>query len=498
MKRRGVGRMSRIATEYHYLNYPNDMLRLIQNGLNKGTEPKKILIAGAGMAGLVAASLLKQAGHYVTIVEGNSRIGGRIYTVREPFSAGNYLDFGAMRIPNNHLLVSEYIRRFKLKTNRFINTTANDLIYVNNVLTTSARYEQKPDILQFPLSGWEKGKTANELFLAAVQPFLDRYQNGTPEEQEELMKQFDHYSMEAYLRDNPYGPSLSLNAIRMISVLLGIEGFRELSFVGIVTDIIYPIFNEDAVFYEIEGGNDRLPYAFLSELGNELYLNEKIYKIIQNEQCVCFQTINQRNGQIQTFTGDYAIITIPFSALQFIDFEPYESLTFNKRQAIRELLSIPSVKIGIEFKHPFWERFKVGNAVSDLPIRFSYIPSHNIGKMGPAVMLASYSWGHDAALWNSLSNQEVVHYALKDLAKIYGSVVYQEFLQGVTFNWSRNPFSAGCFTLFAPGQKADLGDVIYQQEGRMHFAGEHTSTFHGWVEGAIESGIRAAYEVNRR
>ncbi|MGG0717263.1 flavin monoamine oxidase family protein [Robertmurraya massiliosenegalensis] len=490
--------MSRVATEYSYLNYPDDMLYLIRNGLNKGTTPKRILIAGAGMAGLVAASLLKQAGHRVTVVEGNSRIGGRIYTVRKPFSDGNYLDFGAMRIPDNHLLVLEYIRRFKLKTNNFINATPNDLIYVNNVLTTSSYYEQNPDVLRFPLSGWEKGKTATELFLAAVQPFLDRYQHSTTEEQEELMKQFDDYSMEAFLRDNPYGPSLSLNAIRLISIMLGMEGFRELSFVGIVTDIIYPIFNEDAQFFEIVGGNDRLPYSFLTELRNEIYLNEKITKIIQDEQGVFFQTTNQVTGQVHTFTGDYAIITIPFSALQLIDIEPYESITFNKRQAIREILSISSVKVGIEFRYPFWESYQVGNAISDLPTRFSYIPSHNIGRTGPAVMLASYSWGHDAALWNSLSNQEVIQYVLKDLAKIYGSIVYQEFLKGVTFNWGRNPFSAGCFTLYAPGQKIDLGDVIYQPEGRMHFAGEHTSTFHGWVEGAVESGIRVAYEVNGR
>lgn len=101
-------------------------------------------------------------------------------------------------------------------------------------------------------------------------------------------------------------------------------------------------------------------------------------------------------------------------------------------------------------------------------------------------------------LWNSLSNGDLIYYALKDLAKVYGKAVYKEFLQGISFDWSKNPFSAGGFTLFAPGQKDDFGDFIHQHEGRLHFAGEHTSSFHGWIEGAIESGIRAAYEVNGR
>ncbi|MEQ2526674.1 flavin monoamine oxidase family protein [Robertmurraya yapensis] len=490
--------MSSVPTEYSSPNYPDEMLAIIRNGLNKGASPKKILIAGAGMAGLVAASILKQAGHQVTIIEGNNRIGGRVYTIRQPFTYGNYLDVGAMRIPDNHLLVMEYIRRFKLQTNRFINSTPNDLIFVNNVLTTSSQYEQNPDILRFPVDDSEKGKTANELFLSAVRPFLERYQNSTPEEQEQLLNRFDNYSMEDYLRNNPYGPSLSLNAIRMISVLLGMEGFRELSFTGIITDIIFPIFNEETEFYEIRGGNDRLPAAFLDELRNQFYMNEKIIKIRQNARGVIFQTVNQETGEQHTFSGDYAVITIPFTTFQFIDVEPYDSIDFKKWQAIRELQVLESVKIGIEFKHPFWEKYKVGNAISDRPTRFSYIPSHKSTKGGPAVMLASYSWGHDASLWNSLSDQQILFYALKDLAKVYGNVVYEEFLQGISFNWSRNPYSAGCFTLFAPGQKTDFGDIIYQPEGRLHFAGEHTSSFHGWIEGAVESGIRAAFEVNSR
>lgn len=68
------------------------MLAIIRNGLEQGTSPKEILIAGAGIAGLVAASLLKKAGHKVTILEGNTRLGGRIYTVRHPFTQGKYVE----------------------------------------------------------------------------------------------------------------------------------------------------------------------------------------------------------------------------------------------------------------------------------------------------------------------------------------------------------------------------------------------------------------------
>ena len=69
------------------------------------------------MSGLVAASLLKEAGHKITIIEANNRIGGRVYTIRKPFSAGLYFNAGPMRIPETHELTLAYIRKFKLPLN---------------------------------------------------------------------------------------------------------------------------------------------------------------------------------------------------------------------------------------------------------------------------------------------------------------------------------------------------------------------------------------------
>lgn len=481
---------------YTSLQYPEDLLSLIQNGLPKKCPPKNVLIIGGGLSGLVSASLLKRAGHHVTILEGNDRIGGRVHTIRKPFTPNKYLDVGAMRIPNNHALVLEYIRHYQLPVNRFKNSNPNDLIYVNNVLTTRKEYEENPDILGFPVNEDEKGKTAAELFLEATQPFITLYKNSSDEEKKRLVEEYGEYSMGEFLRYNPLGRPLSLVAIRMIGVMLGIEGFPDFSFTDITTDIIYPIFSKKIKFYEIQGGNDRLPYSFVTELQSNIYLNQKVEKISQDKSGVAIQTKVPSTGQRFTFTGDAAIVTVPFPVFQFIDVYPYHSISFKKWQAIRELINVPAVKIGIEFRTRFWERDGVGNALSDLPTRFTYIPSHNLGSAGSGVLLASYSWGLDAALWGSLSEAEQIQMVLKDLSKVYGDAVYTEYINSMTYNWSHNPFSAGCFTLFTPGQEENLGEIIRQPEGRLHFAGEHTSNFHGWMEGAIESGVRVAYEVN--
>ncbi|MFG6148801.1 flavin monoamine oxidase family protein [Halobacillus sp. B23F22_1] len=475
-----------------------EMEAIIDKGLDLNNRPYSVIVVGAGVAGLVAASLLKRAGHRVTILEGNNRVGGRVYTIREPFTIGNYLEAGAMRFPDTHKLTLAYINKFKLPFHRFNNTNENDYLFVNGKVLPTALYEENPDLLGFPLPEEEQGKTAEELFTESVQPFIDLYNSQDEEGKKLLIEKFNKYSFEDFLRNNPIGRSLSPNAIRMIKVLLGIEGFPEYSFTDILLDIVSTVFNEDLRFLQITGGNDLLPKAFLNEVGSNIILNQKVEEIIQYPDHVSVIARDVKSGSHNIYNGDFLITTVPYSAFQFIDVHPYSSFSFDKWKAIRELNYVTSVKIGLEFKRKFWETQNIGNITSDFPIRFTYNPSDSYYDQGPAVMLASYSWGQNAMLWSSLSDEVKISEALRGLAKIYGHVVYEEYLNGAVYDWGRNPYSAGCFTLFTPYQEQDFGDALFTPEGRVHFAGEHTSNYHGWVEGAIESGIRAAIEVNGR
>jgi monoamine oxidase len=76
--------------------------------------PKKIVIVGAGMAGLSAGYELSQLGHEVTILEARTRPGGRVHTLREPFSDGLFAEAGAARIPDNHDLTLKYVKLFEV------------------------------------------------------------------------------------------------------------------------------------------------------------------------------------------------------------------------------------------------------------------------------------------------------------------------------------------------------------------------------------------------
>ncbi|WP_051314762.1 flavin monoamine oxidase family protein [Alteribacter aurantiacus] len=471
-------------------------LQILQDGLLQTINPKRVIIAGAGLAGLTAAYLLKNAGHDVVVLEGNTRVGGRVFTVREPFEEGNHWEVGAMRIPEHHHLVLALAEKFNLPLIPYISSSDNNLIYVNNRLVRQYEYDENPELVNFGLSEDEKGKTAAELLEEALRPFYTLYINSNEEERQRLKEQFEPYSMEAFLRDNPFGGSLSEEAVHMIKVLVGVVGFPEMSFIDTFEAIISTTFS-DVSFFQIEGGNDLLAQALFHEVEEEVLFGERVIRIIQNDSSV--QVITRRNDGVEkTFDGDLLITTIPFTAFQFIDVVPRHSIKPDKWRIIQTLPYVPANKVGLEFSEKFWEEdgMEGGSLVTDLPYQFIFYPSDAIGQPGGGVINATYSWGNNARLWVSLSEEERIQQALDFVASIHGEKVYETFIKGLTYNWDEHPYSAGCFTLYAPYQAASYPAVIKRPEGHIHFAGEHASDVHAWMEGAIDSGVRVALEIN--
>ncbi|MFC4078017.1 flavin monoamine oxidase family protein [Salinithrix halophila] len=472
---------------------PAEMVQIIRNGLPPTPCPQTILIAGAGMAGLVSASLLKEAGHHVILFEASDRVGGRVFTMRSPFSEGLTFEVGAMRIPDTHYLVWEYIRKFRLPVNRFINETPSDILAVNGVLTRLKTYQQDPSILGFPVIPKERGETATQLFRSLMKKLIEGFHNNT-----HAMIQFlSRYSVDQILHQPPFGAPLSQGAIDMIKVILDTSGIMELSFID-VARLITILTDPEVQFYEITGGNDRLPASFLPQLKENLLLERKMTVILPERDKVTVQGVDQKTGQPFQLCGDRLIVTLPFSVLRMVDIVPVTAFSYEKRKAIRELHYTPASKVGIEFADRFWEEngSRGGRTITDLPIRFTYYPSHNSEPWNPAAVMASYTWGDDALLWNALDNPEAMELSLRNMASIFGPVVYEKFRRGISYSWSRSSYAAGGFAMFKPMQETELSHAIATPEGRVHFAGEHASTTRVWMQGAIESGVRVAKEVH--
>ena len=113
MRRREFLKQTALAAAAFSLSSPNPF-GLGQARLERRSTPKRVIIVGAGLAGLSAAYELMQAGHDVTVLEARTRPGGRVFTLRDPFPEGLHAEAGATRVPDNHHFTIKYAELFGL------------------------------------------------------------------------------------------------------------------------------------------------------------------------------------------------------------------------------------------------------------------------------------------------------------------------------------------------------------------------------------------------
>jgi monoamine oxidase len=464
-----------------------DLLKLAEHGLKpKAAAPKKVVVLGAGMAGLVAALELKHAGHEVTLLEAQQRIGGRIQTLREPFLEGLYAEAGAMRIPKSHVLTLAYIDRFRLPLAPFTASNPQAYYYLRGQRHRIVEAEGDPDLLCTTLAEHERGKNFTHWWESALQPISQRLQEQGEGAWIEIVAEYDQYSTREFLEKCQW----SEGAIEVFGLLMNQEALMNSSFLELLREELGCYYTD---MVEIVGGMDRLPYAFLPELRSNLRFGAKVTALDQSQDAV---TIHYRTaaGESQV-TADYAICTLPFPVLRHIEIlKPFSSA---KQRAIRQLYYDASAKILFQCRRRFWEDDEGiggGGTITDLPIRNLYYPDHG-RETGRGVLLASYTWSEDAQRWGSLDEEDRIREALDDVADIHPQIL-EEFEVGASKIWHDDEFAGGAFALFAPGQQTLLYEAIKAPEGRIHFAGEHTSLTHAWIQGAIESGLRAASEIH--
>ena len=429
-----------------------------------------VVVAGAGLAGLSAARELEKRGAAVTVIEARDRVGGRVHTVRSVFAGGQHAEAGGDLIEGEQEHVLGLARELGLRTARilrggfgFFGVDRRGQARVQSGLgrlSGAARFLTR-EIRDFNLAGrrWDTAVAAR-LGRMSVAAWLDRA--NAPADVRAGMRGFRGF----FLADP-----------EDLSLLPLVEQFAEWGAPG-----------RDEMF-RIAGGNDTLATGIARRLEGALLLKTIVRRIVRRAEGVgvTIETLGQPHTDIH---ADYAVCALPASTARGVVFEP--ALPDAQHDAIARLRYGCATKLLLQFERRFWTKRGRPSAVgSNAPIGAFW--DGNEQQRGPRAILTFLAGGAASAELQQILRQEGERGVV---ARIGALGRPSRLLASQAIVWDRDPWARGGYAYFDPGFDPLWRDWLARPAGRVVFAGEHTSVrYQGYMNGAIESGLRAAAEV---
>jgi monoamine oxidase len=431
--------------------------------------PMHVVVAGAGLAGLSAAHELTSSGVSVTLLDARARAGGRVWTVRDGFADGQHAELGAEFVDEGHAHVRALARRFGLPLVRVLDggflhrvRVAGDGFHVSR----SGPWEMCGDLLA---------------------PLLRRYQAAGGRDDEEVVREISTWSLTGWLEHQ----RASDEALAMARTVRGffLADPEDLSVLPMVAQLADTGSPARIPVFRIVGGTDRLVAALLAHIPARTLLRHQVRAVEQAEDGIVVRVSDERE-RLQEIACDAVVMAMPASTLRDIAITP--PLPEHQQKAIARLRYGCATKVAVQVADAALRRRRARAFATD-------------GALGAF-------W--DATDGQSSDANSIIHFLaggsasarLGALASTGGSALLADLcwlrLAGAPIvathrvTWEDDPFARGGYAYADPGFDPAWKPLLSRRARNIVFAGEHTSRDHqGYMEGAIESGQRAAAEL---
>jgi monoamine oxidase len=455
----------------------------------RGAAAPKIVVVGAGLAGLSAAYTLKKAGHRAEVHEASERIGGRCWTMRGAFADAQIAEHGGELIDQSHSHIRNLAQELGLKLDNLLRAEQNGTELVAWFDGAPYHFEQITDDIK---AAWQK---IHSDVSAASYPT-------TFEISTERGRELDNMSIVEWIEET-FAGGLSSRIGQLLDVAYNIEYGAEcadqsslnlLYLLGYSGQGQFRVFGPSNEKYHVAGGNDQISDRLAAALSGQITTGSELVAVRRNATGSFTLTFRQGSGT-KTVTADKVVLALPFSILRSsvdisrADFEPL------KLVAIREQGMGTNSKLHVQFSSRFWRRLgSNGDTFADTGYQNTWEVTR--AQPGTSGILVDYTGGDIGASFGSGSPASRAKQFLAQIEPVLpGATKAWNGRASLDF-WPAYPWTKGSYSYWKVGQYQRFAGMEGRRQGNCLFAGEHTSIdFQGYLNGAVETGQRAAEEI---
>jgi monoamine oxidase len=462
--------------------------------------PRRVLIAGAGLTGLSAAYQLAKAGYQVSVIEARARHGGRVFTLRDQFADGLYVETGGEVAGDGYKRFLAYCREFNVAVDEVVGGESRAMA----TMMRGRIYQPGEAIDPHPYGLVGEEALPPPQLLAKHLRAMGEEAAANPAK----LAEFDKLSLEDALKAR----GVSLQAISLMNVSLNYNGIGTVSAAGALWENRRRASGGTKAM-RVRGGNSRLTDALstaASRAGVQFIYGAAVLRVAHSSKGVLvwakdaesLASLQERdrywfyNELPPPLEADHFISTLPATTLRDIHFQP--ALPREKWSAISELPYTRVTKIWLQARRAAWDEagYGAGLWTDTLLERVLALPGDPKATRGVFVV---WQDGAPRSLPDHRSLDHIDHSQRMQWVRKTLADELPRFAPaiegGASVAWATDPWARGAYAHFATGQLMSLRPHLATPIGRLHFAGEHTAENSPGMEGALESADRVVAEI---